>query len=428
MNIIKKDYNPAGKGENLMMVKMIKVVITVMGMLLLCSCSDATEPDTLGYVVAIGIDVPTENKQGYDITLQFANPSKISGGSGEEGGKGGGDSIENITVNAPGIYSAVNIANHIVSKTFVLSHTKLIVFSKEVCKNGICQFLESVGRSSDIRPNTYFGMSDGSAREFLEAVDPDTEVNPVRYYSMIFENDNSGFIPQNMSQDFYFYNSSNEKNSVMPICAVSGKNFVPEYSETGYQDKLQNYKAGGIPSEKNEAQVMGAAIFEGDKEVAELGDVETEIYNILSGEYKQSYVSYYYSKSPDIPITVIQRQKRKPKIKVDDSKDIPKIFVEIFIEADFAASTPQIAVEDNLEEFIEEVSNESEMEIRKFLAKTCEIGCDVVGFGSYAKRNFKTIKDFEDYNWKSKYKNAQFDVEVNFALRRTGLIVRSNKW
>lgn len=410
-----------------MMAKFIRLILCIYSVFLLSGCSDAAEPDTLGYVVAIGIDVPEENKQGYDITLQFANPSKISGGSSEEGGKGGGESIENITVNAPEIYSAVNIANHIVSKTFVLSHTKLILFSKEVCKNGIGQFLESVGRSSDIRPNTYFGMSDGRARDFLEAVNPDTEVNPVRYYSMIFENDNSGFIPQNMSQDFYFYNNSSEKNSVMPVCAVSGIDFVPEYSETGYQDKLQNYKAGGIPSDKKEAQVMGAAIFNGDKEIAELGDVETEIYNMLSGEYKQSYVSYYYSKSPDIPITVIQKQRRKPKIKVDVSEDIPKIFIEIFVEADFAASTPQTAVEDNLDDFIEEVGGEAKNEIRKFLEKTCELDADIVGFGSYAKRNFKTIKDFENYNWKEKYGKAQFDVEVNFALRRTGLIVRSNK-
>ena len=353
-----------------MISKLIKTAVCVSVIMLLSGCSDAIEPDTLGYVVAIGIDMPEEGQEGYNITLQFANPSKISGGSSEEGGKGGGESIENITVTAPGIYSAVNIANHIVSKTFVLSHTKLIVFSKDVCKNGISQFLETVGRSSDIRPNTYFGMSDGPAQKFLESVNPDTEVNPVRYYSMFFENDNSGFIPQNMSQDFYFYNDSNEKNSVMPICAVSGKNEVPEYSDTGYQDKLQNYKAGEIPSEKEEAQVMGAAVFDADREIGELGDVETEIYNMLSGEYRESYVSYSYSKSENIPITVIQKQKKKPKIKVDVSGNVPKISVEIFLEADFAASTPQTAVEDNLDDFIKEVSAEAESEVQKFMKKT----------------------------------------------------------
>lgn len=405
-------------------MKIKRIIAPVLIILLFCGCSDATEPDTLGYVVAIGID--EAEKQGYDITLQFANPDKISGGAGEEGGKGGGDSIENITVTASGIYSAVNIANHIVSKTFVLSHTKLIVFSRDVCKEGIAKFLETIGRSSDIRPNTYFGMSEGRARDFLEAVNPDTEVNPVRYYTMIFENDNSGFIPQNMSQDFYFYYDSIEKNTVMPICSVSGRENVPEYSDTGYQDMLENFKAGEIPSDKREAQVMGAAVFSGDKVINELGDVETEIYNILSGEYKESYVSYYYSQSPDVPVTVIQKQKRKPRIKVDVLGEKPKISIEIFAEADFAASTPRVAVENNLDEFIDEVSDEAEAEIRKFLKKTTDINADIVGFGSYAKRNFRTLKEFEEYDWKSKYKDAEFEVKVNFTVHRTGLIVRSD--
>lgn len=407
-------------------MKISAVIAPILIISTFCGCSGATEPDTLGYVVAIGIDESENDKKGYDITLQFANPSKISGGSGEEGGKGGEESIENITVTAPGIYSAVNIANHVVSKTFVLSHTKLIVFSEDICEKGIGRFLETIGRSSDIRPNTYFGMSKGSAREFLESVNPDTEVNPVRYYTMIFENDNSGFIPQNMSQDFYFYYNSGEKSTVMPICAVSGKEDAAEYTDTGYQDTLENYKAGEIPSEKKEAQVMGAAVFDGDGVIGELGDVETEIYNILSGEYKESYVSYNYSKSPDVPVTVIQKQRRKPKIRVDVSGDKPKISIEIFAEADFAAAAPYTAVEQNPDEFIAEVCGEAETEIRKFLEKTKSMNTDIIGFGSYAKRKFLDLKDFEKYNWKSKYKDAEFDVRVNFTLHRTGLIVRSD--
>ena len=62
-----------------------------------------------------------------------------------------------------------------------------------------------INRDSDIRPNIYFAVSKGTAKEFLEAVNPKTEVNPVRYYTIIFENDYSGFIPQNMSQDFYHH-------------------------------------------------------------------------------------------------------------------------------------------------------------------------------------------------------------------------------
>ena len=156
------------------------VIIAVLAVFLVSGCEDGTEPDTLGYVVAIGIDAPENDAEGYDFTLQFANPTKISGGSGESGGKGGKDSIENITVTAPGIYSAVNVANHIISKKFTLSHTKLLVFSDEISQKGVETFFENIGRSSDIRPNTYIAVSKGKAKDFLESVNPETEVNPVR--------------------------------------------------------------------------------------------------------------------------------------------------------------------------------------------------------------------------------------------------------
>ena len=111
-------------------MKYIKIAVFLLSFMILCGCNDAQEPDTLGYVVAIGIDKAKKEEAKYEITLQFANPVTISGGASQEGGKGGKESIKNITVTAPSIYSAVNVANHVVSKVFTLSHTNVVVFSE----------------------------------------------------------------------------------------------------------------------------------------------------------------------------------------------------------------------------------------------------------------------------------------------------------
>lgn len=409
------------------MVKFIKALGVIAVVCALYGCSDATEPDSLGYVVAIGIDRAQNENAKFDITLQFANPVKISGGASEEGGKGGEDSIKNITVTAPGIYSAVNLANHVVSKVFTLAHTKLVVFSEDIAKQGLEDILETIGRSSDIRPNTYFAVSNGSAKEFLESVNPETEVNPVRYYTMLFENDYSGFIPHNLSQDFYFFAGSEEKSTVLPLCSVSKEKGTHNFSDTGYQYMLEDFEAGELASGQQQTQVMGMAVFDKDKMIGEMGDIETEIYNILAGQYKSSYVSYYYSLTPGDPVTVLQQQNKKPKITVDTSSDIPKIQITVFLEADFYSSTPEVSVEDNLNEFTAEVSGEIKSEIEQFLEKTKQMGTDIVGFGSYAKRNFTNVRAFSEYKWKEKYPSSQIDVNVDFAVRRTGLVVRSEK-
>ena len=190
---------------------------------------------------------------------------------------------------------------------------------------------------------------------------------------------------------------------------------------------MEDFSAGEIPLENKEVQIMGMAIFDFDKYIGEMGVIETEIYNILTGRYKSSYVTYYFSPTPDDPITVMLEQNKKPKIKIDTSGDVPKISLNVYLEADFLSSTPELAVEQHLDTFSAEASEELKSEIEEFLIKTKEMNADIVGFGSYAKRNFLDQNDFEAYKWKEKYKNAQFDVNVDFQVRRTGLVVRSEK-
>ena len=408
-------------------MKYIKFGIILLSFMFLYGCNDAQEPDTLGYVVAIGIDKAEKEEAKYDITLQFANPVTISGGASQEGGKGGKESIKNITVTAPGIYSAVNVANHVVSKVFTLSHTKVVVFSEEIARRGIEDILETIGRSSDIRPNTYFTVCKTSAKEFLESVNPETEINPTRYYTMLFENDFSGFVPQTKSQDFYFFANSSEKNTVLPLSSKAERKGTYNFDKSGYQYKLEDFSAGEIPSEKTEIQIMGMAIFDMDRFIGEMGDIETEIYNLLTGQYKSSYVTYYFSPTPDDPITLLQSQNKKPKITVDTSGYVPKINLNVYIEADFTSSTPEMAVEEHLDEFCDEASGDLKREIENFLLKTREMKADIVGFGSFAKRNFLDEKAFNDYNWKAKYPSAEINVNVDFEVRRTGLVVRSEK-
>lgn len=404
-------------------MKFLKIAIIILVLVCFASCKDAQEPETLGYVVAIGIDMPKDDEQGYNITLQFANPDKISGGSNESGGKGGEESIENISVLAPDIYPAINIANHIISKRFVLSHTKLIVFSDEVAKKGVREFLETMNRSVEIRPNVYFAVSKGTAKEFLEAVNPKTEVNPVRYYTMIFENDYSGFIPQDMSRDFFLFFDSNEKETVMPICASVKAEEEQEYAQFGYQYEVGDYVAGEIPTGSGEIQVAGMAVFDGDKKVAEIGDIKTEIFNILTGEYQSSYVSYQFKE--ETPVTVMQMQKKRPKISVETKTDIPKIDVTLYLEGEISQGTLKGSIENELEAFSNTAAEEIKRQAEDFLEETKALKADIVGFGSYAKRNFKDIEDFEAYNWKERYKNAEINVKVQFSVRRTGLVVRS---
>ena len=292
-----------------------------------------------------------------------------------------------------------------------------------MARSGVKEILETIARNGDIRPNIYFAVSKGSASEFLNAVNPKTEVNPVRYYTMIFENDYSGFIPQNMGRDFYIFYGSEEKSTVIPLCSVSKNRHKEEYAEFGYQYEVEDYIAGEIPAEGGGIQIAGMAVFSGDRKVEEYGDIETEIFNILTGEYQSSYVSYYFDDKE--PITVMQQQKSKPKISVEAKTDTPKIKITVYLEAQLSSGTDNGKIEKELEAFSDRAAEEIKSQAESFLNETSARGTDVVGFGSYAKRNFKTIQEFQDYDWSERYKNAEFEVKVQFSVLGTGLVVRS---
>ncbi len=359
--------------------------------------------------------------------MQIANPIAISGGSNEEGGEGGEKTISEITVTAPTIYSAVNIANHLNSKKISLSHTALIAFCDEIAKNGVNDFADTIARSEELRPNTHITVVRGSAKEYLSEIKPTNEVNPVQYYKMIYGVGYTGFIPKNTSQKFYISSVCDYRDIVLPLSALKKDN--PENSEImyeGFEYYTKNYLAGDVDAQSEEkTQSYGMAIMSGGKMIAEAGAVEAELYNILTGQYSQSEVTYKDERTPDRPVTVTQSQQKKPKIRVRIVNQKPEIYIKIFLEADLHTISGQYLIEEEYDNFETQAKEEIKTAVDKFLKKTVsEYQSDIIGFGDYAKRSFKMYDEFIEYGWSKRYPESEFITEVDFHIRRSGLVDR----
>ena len=429
--------------------------------LLLCGCADLHEPNNIAYVVALGIDKAKNDN--YDITIQFARPVQISGGSGE--GSGSGENItENITIEAPTLFGALSIANQLVSKKFDMSHAKLIIFSEEVAREGISNFMEAMTRSSQVRPNIYMAVALGSAGEYLRAVKPMIEINPVKYYQLIYENSGSVYSPNDLTIDFYFSETSDYSDSVLPLAGViaetdegsgegntnsesgaggssgsgeqsggggdsksAGSDAQPAEKKSGFQFHLPDYIPGELPKKtSNKSEVIGMALFSGDKMKGMMGATDCEIYNMIKGTYISSYVPFKNLDNDDI-ITMRIEEEEKPDIKVDVSDDMPKIAIKMELEGEITSVPNYFVEEENILELEQMMKRETEKAVGKFLYKTAQsYNVDICGFGGYAKRSFLTNQEFEKYKWKEKYKDAAFDVDIEFRIRRSGLVLRNS--
>lgn len=339
-----------------------------------------------------------------------------------------------------------------------MAHTKLMVFCDEIAKAGELKGLsETIARSEEIRPNTFLSVVKGSAKEYLGSIEPTNEVNPVKYYEVIYDVDYTGYIPKNQIRNFYAYEQTPERENVLPLSAVKkdseqgsegsessggsgGSSATGEKSQKPSDKPLENkgtqnpyggfeylhkdYLAGEIAVEGDiKTQTCGMAIFREGKMITECGSVEALLYNIITGDYVMSEIAYKNDKTPGEPVTVIQSQRKKPKVSVDIKGEKPRIKVKLYLEADLRTLNEGYVIEMDIDDFEQQVSAQIKAAAESFLYKTArEYQSDIIGFGSHIKRYFKTFDEFEAYGWQSIYPDTEFEVDVEFRVRRSGLI------
>lgn len=457
-------------------MKKIQYLLPILFLPMLSGCF-GTEPNDTAYVCAIGIDKGQEGN--FDITIQFAKPTQISGGSNEEGGKGGENIVENILIEAPDIYSAVNIANHLVSKKFSLSHMKLIVFSEETARDGIEDVMEIISRSNEMRPDIITAVSQSSANSYLEDLKPIIDVNPAKYYQLIFENNDSGGIPKMNGLRAIEYLMNDERDIVMPLVGVAkagekkeqssdsqsqsqgeekegeeqnGQNTNTDVTQNdnqdnnnnnnneenpvigdvlinnnGFQYKNREYKAGQVKIiDEDKSEALGMAVFNKSKYIMSLSGNKADIYNILIGDYKDNYTSFYSSVTPNEPITIILNQRRIPIYKIDIKNK--KIKISLYMEGDFYSLPFNYNKENEVMEFEKSCAAEISQRCSEFVKDMRDnYNADIVGIGEKVKKYFMDINSYHEYNWREKFKEYDIEVETKFKIRHSGTIYRRNK-
>lgn len=450
-------------------------IIIVIASLALSGCA-GKEPNEIAYVVALGID--KADNYNYKITIQYANTTQISGGGSEEGGKANGEIVDNIIVEAPNLYSAVGIGNNIVSKTFSLSHVKLIVFSEEVAKEGLKNLIEDITRSEELRPDIFLSVARGEANKYLTSVKPEMDVNPAKYYQLLYDKSSSERVASAQKKDFFFSLKTRDYDVVLPVSGVietteeekSGGSESGSSESGGSEDggsesggsesggsqggnaqqggsqqeentkskeapvnnspfeyKMKNYIGGqAAVQKKNKSEVMGSAVFRDDKLITSMGAIETELFRIISGDYDYSYITFFNEETPEIPVTVKAAQEKKPVYKIDiDNK---RVEIRLFIEADFYSLPADYNAESHIGDFEKNVTEEMNKTCNEFLnGFFSQYESDILKICEKSKKKFLTNDKYEEFKKNLKLREYEFDVKTDFKVRRTGLIMKEER-
>lgn len=397
-------------------------------------CADKMEVDDQVYAIAIGADKGAENK--IRFTVQYPTYKKDQGGSQQDQDIKSsvvGNTVTS-TVEAPSIIEAINLLATFTSRRISLVHTKMIIFSEDFARDGIAGFLQPIARYRESRRIMQILVCKGTAEEFIkqnttligQGLSKAIELRAKQ--SM-----DTGFFPNTPFHSFY-------RNMLSPYCqpyavyagindfsnlkSVPRSNESPLYTEKGYLP-------GTIPRRGDlKIELAGTAVFNGDKMVGTLNTYETRYFQMVTGVFKRGIMTIEDKHAPGKAIILDLRPGRPPKVEAHLSGDKAVINYQQYIEADIVSVQSRYPYEDpkKVKELDNQLKEDIEMGITKLIKKTQEeLKTDIFGFGYKVARNFKSVPEFEKYNWLAQYPKADIKVDIITNVRRTGLMVRSAK-
>lgn len=403
---------------------------------LCCGCRYSHEITEMAYTVALGLD---KGEEGVKVSIQFARPLSISGGGGggessgvaSGGGSESGEERETkaaknknttmLTIDASDFYTALSIAENSLSKQINLSHTKLLLFSEKLAQDGVGDYVTMFMKNSQFSPNTSVAISLCSAEEYMRTANPSLEINPAKYYTLIFSQNNSDYLPAISLRDLYFDLSAPGQEPVLPAANISEQEEPEQIKSEAAQG---DYEAGAVKKGgENRTDVSGMAVLREGRLSQVLTSHDARSYHMLMGRLKESYLTMESPTQEGKHITLRLTQERRPKRCVDELGDAPKLSARVGLSAEVVECPDSDIFSLGLDGLNEMASEKIEEQMSSFLELTrsyCR--ADVTGFGKLAKKKFRDYPTWVEYDWPARYEAAEFTVTAEVNISREGLV------
>lgn len=310
----------------------------------------------------------------------------------------------------------------------------MIIFSEDFAREGIAGFIQPIARYRESRRIMQMLVCKGTAEEFINQ--NTTLIGQGLSKALELRDRQSmdtGFFPRTPFHSFYRNMLSPYSQ---PYAVYAGLNdfsnlkSVPKNIESPlYTEK--GYLPGTIPRSGDlKIELAGTAVFNGDKMIGTLNTYETRYFQMITGDFKRGIMTIEDKHAPGKAIILDLRPGRPPKVEAHLNGDKAVINYQQYVEADIVSIQSRYPYEDpkKVKELDKQLKEDIEMGIARLIKKTQEeFKTDIFGFGYKVARNFKTVPEFEKYNWLANYSKADINVDIITNVRRTGLMVRSAK-
>ena len=373
--------------------------------------------DNLAYVVAIGLDVGDQENLRLSLQISIPNSSEGSSSSSQS------SSVVVDSIESPSINTGINLFNSYLGKEVNLSHCKVLVISEELAAKGISEYLYTLTNDIHFRNDSNIIISKCDAKSFLEYSAPALDKVSARYYEIApTSSEYTGYTESTVINEFFASLTDSYSSPVAVLGSINtGASQGSGTSSSSY------YTAGQTPiSGEPGVETMGLAVFNEDKLVGELNGFESICHLIISNKLKNAQIR--------IPSPIEELDYIDLNIELDKNtqssvylvNSTPYITSKIKINAKMQSMNGNIDLnDDEVTSKIEQVASDFlKTNISNYLYKTSKnLHADIDSFGLYASKCSSTTSQWEEYDWLSHYKDAFFEVNVDFNLRSSYSLV-----
>lgn len=381
---------------------MILILITS---LLLVSCSNYKELNSVSIVVAMGVDyIPKDNQ--YNMVLQIINPSAIASVTGSIG-----TPIISLEEKGRTISEAARNVTKSVSRSNIYSHVALVIIGEKLAKEKTLNYIFDVfERDSKIRVNipVIVARNDSVYRVMNNL--PALDKLPAKSIVGKIKN-TSSLLGENQEIQMRQVISALSSSGREPV--INGA--ILEH-ETKTSETLDNFS--NVKSSYN--KIEGLGVFKKGKLVGWLDGSPAKSVQIVDNAIKETNIQIKCSKK-EYDSMELTRVKTDTKIKMKNKIPI------IHIKVKSIAIIDEVLCNDNFDKAntLKKYELLSEKAIKKIIdegiKKAQGYGADIFGFGD--KLHLSDPKVFKKYekNWDEQFQKAKVKIDVDVQINNVGM-------
>ena len=344
--------------------------------------------------------------------------------------------------------------------------------------SGVASEIYSLINNEEIRPTANLIVSKSTAYDYLNNSNPNLEKLTTQYYeTFAITGKFTGYFSNITIGDFYNNLSASHSDStaILGGLNLTARQEASKKSEEGSSGGESSSgggsgggsSSGGSSSEGSSSQTInptdseqnsenqedvvtnpedltagtssivgdrgtenfGIAVFKDDKLCGELTAVESICHLLITNKVDSCIVSINNPVSKEeekIELQLFPRENTKVNVSFDN--DTPHISIDVKLNADIMTLDKDVnyETEEVLSKISDATKNYLEDEFNNYLNKvTKEYDVDIDQFSIKAPAHFSTISEWENFNWDKKFKNTEFEVNIDINLFSTMLVTKT---